>query len=93
MIQTNLLCRSCHQPMIGISIGNYFRIVCNNFGCQLYRQGQGNIEKQVNFAPVQTFMPTPLPAIPLATKRHLVPRKRTRKKTIRRRVYGKTKND
>lgn len=60
MIQTDIPCSRCSQPMIGIKHVKHYAIVCNNFGCPLHRQIQGNIEGDRARAAYKTFMPAPL---------------------------------
>jgi hypothetical protein len=61
MIETNIPCQRCLEPMIGIEFARHYRIVCDKSGCLLYRESQDIIEKQVELAPIKTFMPAPLP--------------------------------
>jgi hypothetical protein len=51
MIQTDIPCRACTEPMIEIPIDRYLRIVCNKSGCLLYREGQGVIAKDIELEP------------------------------------------
>lgn len=60
MIQTDIPCRRCSLPMVGITFSQYYAIVCNNFGCILHRQPQGSIEREIELGPIKTFMPAPL---------------------------------
>jgi hypothetical protein len=91
MIQTNTPCRHCQEPMIGIDLGRHFRIVCNKPTCPLFRERQGVIEKQIELAPIETFMPAPLPRTPSPRRRRLLSGKKARKKTVRRKglVYAR----
>ena len=84
MIQTNIPCRHCREPMIGISIGSYYRVVCDNSSCPLYRERQDIIEKQIELAPAETFMPAPLPKTHSPARGSLISGKKPRKKTVRR---------
>jgi len=89
MIQTNIPCRSCREPMIGIEFARHTRVVCDKLGCPLYREGQGCIEKEIRLEPVDIFMPAPLPKTP--PRGRLISKKKARKKTIRRKglVYAR----
>jgi ssDNA-binding Zn-finger/Zn-ribbon topoisomerase 1 len=91
MIQTNTPCRECGKPMIGIEFARHFRIVCNNSSCHLFRERQDTIEKQVELAPIETFLPAPLLKMPPPPRGHHVSGKRPRKKTVRRKglVYDR----
>jgi len=86
MIQTDMPCSLCGQPMIGITISRYYALVCDNWGCGKYRQIQGNIERRTDFGAITTFMPAPLTNIsPQPSK------EKARKKTVRRKglVYAR----
>lgn len=39
------LCSHCSQPLIYVPFSKYYRLVCNNGPCLLFREGQGNIER------------------------------------------------
>jgi hypothetical protein len=69
-------CRSCKEPMVGIEFTKHYRIVCDNSRCNLYREGQNTIEKQLEPETINTLM-APLPKIPS-------PRGPNSKKTVRR---------
>lgn len=45
MSQTDELCAACEQPLMRQPMGNYHRLVCNNWQCRLYKEGQGNIPR------------------------------------------------
>jgi hypothetical protein len=60
MIETNIPCRRCGEPMIGIEFARHYRIVCDNLGCLLYREDQDIIEKEVQLGTINTFISTPL---------------------------------
>jgi len=79
--------------MIGIEYARHYRIVCDNMGCPLYRECQDIIQKQVELAPVETFMPAPLPRTLSPPRRRLISGKKARKKTVRRKglVYARKK--
>jgi len=50
--------------MIGIKVGRNYAVVCDNWGCQLHRQVQGNIERSDwPTTTLSTFMPDPLPKV------------------------------
>lgn len=75
MIETNISCRRCIGLMIGIEFVRHYRVVCNNDGCDLFREGQGNIERAVELAPIKTFMPAPLPKTPSPPRKKIIRRK------------------
>lgn len=34
---------ACRQPLARVPMGDYYRLVCNNWHCPLHKEGQGNI--------------------------------------------------
>jgi hypothetical protein len=84
MIRTNIPCRKCGQPLIGISVGRYYRLECDNDECLLFREGQGSMEQNIDLSPIMTSMPAPLPKIPSPPRSRLISGN-NRKKTVRRR--------
>jgi hypothetical protein len=77
MIQTNIPCRECGFPMIGIKVGRYYRLECDNDKCLLFREGQGSTEQYIDLTPILASMPAPLPKIYSRGKKN-------KKKTVRR---------
>jgi len=84
MIQTNIPCRHCGEPMIEIRVGRYYRIECNNGECLLFREGQGSREQQIDLTPIMASMPAPLPNTVSPPRGRLISGKKARKNTIRR---------
>jgi hypothetical protein len=77
MIQTDIPCRECGLPMIGVRVGRYLRLECDNDRCQLFREGQGSREQQIDLTPIMASMPAPLPKVHSRGKNN-------NKKTVRR---------
>ena len=51
MTMTNmdsLLCVHCRQPLTYIKFSQYYRLVCDNDSCILFREGQGNVPWEDN---------------------------------------------
>jgi hypothetical protein len=84
MIQTNIPCRECGKPMIGIKVGRYYRLVCDNGECLLFREGQGSRECNIDLTEIITSMPAPLPKAPSLPRGRLLSGKKNKKKTVRR---------
>lgn len=40
------LCIHCFQPLLYVPIGGYYRLVCDNDSCILFREGQGNVPRE-----------------------------------------------
>lgn len=80
MIQTDIPYSRCRLPMIGIKFVRHYALVCDNSGCELHRQIQGNIERETELGPITTFMPAPLPNTISPPKRPNRERRQGRKK-------------
>lgn len=91
MIQTEIPCRRCGEPMIEIKFSRHYMLECNKLGCPLYRQSQGS--REIGFGPTTQFIPAPLPKTYNPPRGRLISGKKARKKTVRRKglVYARKK--
>ena len=37
------LCSACSKPLARMRVDSHYRLVCDDWQCRLYREGQGNI--------------------------------------------------
>jgi hypothetical protein len=54
-------CSACEKPLIEIDCGKYYRIVCDNGQCHLYREKQGIREKNPGFTSMAETLPSVVP--------------------------------
>jgi hypothetical protein len=57
MIQTDIPCRNCGAPLIGIQLAKYWRLVCDNHACLLYRERQGSKDQDTRVVSIGAIIP------------------------------------
>lgn len=62
------LCSHCLQPLIYIPFPKYYRLVCDKDLCPLFREGQGNVERDDGNEPGEK--PKGLPSARVLTQKY-----------------------